>query len=104
MTTASYSKGLAGVIADETSICLVDGEQGALYYRGHSIDELAEAHPFDAVCYLLLYGELPSDIQLQTYRAFLAKHYALPAYAQKVITSLPTEKHPMEVVLSLIHI
>ena len=102
MTTASYSKGLAGVIADETSICLVDGEQGALYYRGHSIEDLAEEHSFDAVCYLLLYGELPSEAQLKSYRDFMAQHYALPSYALQVITSLPKDKHPMEVVMAVL--
>ena len=102
MTTESYSKGLAGVIADESAICLVDGQQGALYYRGHSINDLAGSNSFDDVTYLLLYGELPNSKQLQEYRSQLGEAYELPAFARDVILSLPTTKHPMEVVMAVL--
>ena len=102
MTTESYSKGLAGVVADESAICLVDGVQGKLFYRGHSIDDLAEDKSFDEVTYLLLYGELPSPEQLADYRAFLGQHYELPDYARQLITDLPKDKHPMEVVMTVL--
>ena len=102
MTTETYSKGLAGVIADESAICLVDGAQGKLYYRGHSIEDLAEGKSFDEVSYLLLHGELPDSKQLGTYRSFLAENYPLPDFAQSVITALPKDLHPMEVLMAVV--
>ena len=54
METASYSKGLEGVVAGESSICNIDGEQGRLFYRGYPIEELALRSNFEEVVYLLL--------------------------------------------------
>ena len=83
--TATYSKGLEGVIADESSICLVDGKNGKLFYRGHSIDDIAESKSFDETCYLLLFGEFPSAVELVDYRATMAANYELPEHAAKAI-------------------
>ncbi len=102
MSTETYSKGLAGVIADESAICLVDGAQGKLYYRGHSIETLAEEKSFDEVCYLLLHGELPTSGQLSEYRGFLSDHYVLPDFAQNVIAAMPKDLHPMEVLMAVL--
>jgi len=102
MTTETYSKGLAGVIADESAICLVDGAQGKLFYRGHSIETLAEENSFDEVSYLLLHGDLPNTDQMSDYRDFLAANYELPEFAENVITDLPKDLHPMEVLMAVI--
>lgn len=102
MTTESYSKGLAGVIADASAICLVDGKRGALYYRGQSIADLANSKSFDEVAYLLIYGELPDAAQLATYRRKLGQQYGLPEFAVEVIQALPTSKHPMEVIMAVL--
>ena len=102
MTKDSYSKGLAGVIADESAICLVDGEQGRLYYRGQSIEDLTESKTFDEVSYLLIYGEFPGVEQLDGYRAKLSANYELPEFAKTMIQSLPADKHPMEVLMSVL--
>lgn len=100
--TESYKKGLEGVIADESSICLVDGAQGALFYRGHSIEDIAESKSFDEVGFLLIYGHLPNADELAAYRQTISSSYELPAFVQDLIRSLPTDKHPMEVVMSVL--
>jgi len=100
--TAAYSKGLEGVIADETSICLVDGQAGKLFYRGHEIDDLTQSKSFDEVTYLLIFGALPSENELQQYRATLAAHYELPKHAEQVILATPRDRHPMEVLQSVL--
>lgn len=97
-----YSKGLAGVIADESALCLVDGEAGRLYYRGASIDELAEQRSFDEVAYLMLHGALPDAEQLAAYRAKLAANYELPAHVLQILHATPREQHPMEVLLAIL--
>ena len=55
-----YSKGLEGVVADESGICKIDGNGGKLYYRGYSIDDLAACSNYEEVAYLLLYERLPT--------------------------------------------
>ena len=62
---ADFAKGLAGVIAGQTSICSLDG---TLRYRGYDIDPLATAGDFEEVAFLLLHGELPSHTELTAFR------------------------------------
>ncbi len=46
MTETSYAKGLEGVIAAESEVCQIDGPNGKLYYRGYSIEDLAQHSSF----------------------------------------------------------
>ena len=62
---ADVAKGLAGVIAGQTSICSLDG---TLRYRGYDIEPLATAGDFEEVAFLLLHGELPSHTELAAFR------------------------------------
>ena len=55
--------GLRGQVAGETSLCTVGQEEG-LAYRGHKIETLAEKATFEEVAYLLLYGKLPNQSEL----------------------------------------
>ena len=61
MAEVQYAKGLEGVIAAESEICRIDGENGKLYYLGYPIQDLVEHCDFEEVVYLLLYGELPNE-------------------------------------------
>jgi citrate synthase len=67
--TADFAKGLAGVIAGQTSICSLDG---TLRYRGYDIEPLATAGDFEEVAFLLLHGELPSHTELAAFRGRIA--------------------------------
>ena len=60
-STTEFAKGLAGVVAGQTSICSLEG---TLRYRGYDIEPLARAGDFEEVAYLLLHGELPSAAAL----------------------------------------
>jgi citrate synthase len=70
-------KGLEGVVVDSTSISLVDGEAGRLYYRGYPIERLIE-RPFAAVAHLVVFGDLPDLKQLQDFEEFLWDAGRLP--------------------------
>lgn len=63
-------KGLEGVIADTTSVSLVDGEAGRLYYRGHAIEELARKR-FAEAMHLVVFGTLPDPDRLQEVEDYL---------------------------------
>ncbi|MDK2912304.1 MAG: citrate synthase [Methanolobus sp.] len=59
-------KGLEDVIALDTSICSIDGMEGILRYRGIEVEQL-EQMPYDAVSYLLIFGEMPNPQELEAY-------------------------------------
>src|SRR6266571_3355852 len=71
-TTTMSAKGLEGVIAANSGICYIDGEQGVLAYRGIDIHELADNSTFEETCYLLWFGKLPTRKQLEEVRTHLA--------------------------------
>jgi citrate synthase len=88
-------KGLEGVVVDSTSISLVDGEAGRLYYRGQAIEKLVK-HPFAAVAHLVVFGELPSAAQLTEFEDFLWDAGRLPAGLVSALQQLAAlGGHPM---------
>ena len=94
-------KGLEGVVVDSTSISLVDGEAGRLYYRGHPIEKLVKV-PFSAVAYLVVFGELPHDAQLAEFEEFLWDAGRLPAGLVTALTQLASlGGHPMATLQAL---
>ena len=105
MSTSSdsvTSKGLKNVIAADSSISQVDGEQGSLMYRGYHIDELAEQGTYEETVYLLLKGELPTSDQLASFSAELASLRAIPSEIIELISSLPSSCHPMSALRSAV--
>jgi citrate synthase len=88
-------KGLEGVVVDSTSISLVDGEAGRLYYRGLPIERLIEK-PFAAVAHLVVFGDLPDAAQLQWFENFLWSAGRLPAELSNTLEKLAQlGGHPM---------
>ena len=94
-TKPSYSPGLAGVIAGETSICWVDPNAG-LMYRGYDIHEMAQQANFEEVAYLLLHGELPSFEQLGNFTKAIVAERELPEPIFDMLRLLPPKMHPMD--------
>jgi citrate synthase len=88
-------KGLEGVVVDSTSISLVDGEAGRLYYRGYPIEKLV-SHPFAAVAHLVVFGELPAAAELEAFERFLWDAGRLPEQFAAVLRQLAQlGGHPM---------
>src|SRR6202041_3586807 len=61
----------------ESSITYIDGDEGILLYRGYPIEQLAEHSTFLEVAYLLLYGELPNEAELQKFTTGVTRHTML---------------------------
>ena len=92
---AVFSKGLEKVVAGQSSICLIDGDQGKLYYRGYSIEALAERSTFEEVAYLLLKGNLPTASQLGRFKNELLALRNVDPEVLNILTRLPKNSHPM---------
>lgn len=91
------SGGLAGVVAGQSAICTVGLAGKGLNYRGYSIDDLAEYATFEEVAYLLLYGRLPTQKELDAYTKKLVSLRALPDTLKTVLKLIPKNTHPMDV-------
>lgn len=59
----SFDPGFVSTASCESKITYIDGDEGLLYYRGYPIEQLAEKSDYLEVCYLLIYGELPTPEQ-----------------------------------------
>jgi citrate synthase len=102
MGNEAYAKGLEGVIAAESRICKIDGAEGKLYYRGYSINDLAENCTFEEVTYLLLYETLPTPAQLSDFSKRMRESRALADPILDMIRVFPKTAHPMELLQSVI--
>ncbi len=91
----SYSPGLEGVIAGETSICWVDPDAGLLY-RGYDIHELASHVRYEEVAWLLLHGELPTKEQSASFSRQLEEQRPLPRQVIEALRQFPSGTHPMD--------
>ncbi len=100
MAEQTFSPGLAGVIAGETEVACVD--QGQLLYRGYPIEELAQKSTFEEVAYLLIYGDLPNDSQLQAIKASLDKYRPLDAALVDALRTIPKDTAMMDVLRSMV--
>lgn len=89
--------GLEGVIAGATAIATVGKEGKGLTYRGYSIYDLAEYSTFEEVAYLLVYGRLPTQAELNRYKKTLRESRGLPAPLKTVLEQIPGNTHPMDV-------
>ena len=94
-TTAT--KGLQDVVANESSICFIDGARGILSYRGIDIHELAQRSTFEETTYLLWNGKLPTASELKQFSQELAAARTLPPQVIDFLRTLPKTASPMEV-------
>ena len=85
----------------ESGITFLDGEKGILRYRGYSIEELAEKADFLEVAYLLIFGELPTQEELEKFHADIKYHSVVSEDVKKIIDAFPVSAHPMGVLSSL---
>jgi citrate synthase len=93
--TMTIAKGLRGVAVAETSLSLIDGEQGRLIYRGYDARRLARAHSFEAVAHLLWIGRLPAGAEAEAFASRLAAERTLPDWTIRVIEALPADMDMM---------
>lgn len=95
---------LSGVVAGNTSLSTVGKTGNDLHYRGYDILELANGASFEEVAYLLIYGSLPTQAQINTYQSQLLSQRGLPIAIQKVLKQLPATSHPMDVLRTYVSV
>ena len=70
----TYDPGFTSTASCESKITYIDGDQGVLLHRGYPIDQLATQASYLEVCYILLYGEAPTQEQYDTFKQTVTRH------------------------------
>ena len=78
-----------------SGITFLDGEKGILRYRGYPIEQLAEKANFLEVCYLLIYGGLPTKTEFSLFTDNITKHTLVHEDMRSFLDAYPTKAHPM---------
>jgi citrate synthase len=98
-----FSPGLEGVVAAETEISEVDGQNGRLIYRGgYLIQDLAATCTFEEVAFLLWNGKLPDRAELEQLKRDLAGQRALSEAGRATLEAAPTDSDPMDVLRTVL--
>lgn len=89
--------GLRGQVAGKTALSTVGVSGSGLTYRGYDVKDLAASCQFEEVAYLILKGKLPTQSELDEYKALLRSMRGLPQALKDVLERIPKDAHPMDV-------
>src|SRR5919197_641050 len=98
----TYDPGFTSTASCESRITFIDGDKGVLLHRGYAIGDLAEHCNFLEVCYLLLYGELPSASQKADFERIITYHTMLHEQILTFYRGFRRDAHPMAVMVGVV--
>src|SRR5688572_21225004 len=87
--------------ATKSAITFLDGEEGILHYRGYPIEQLAEKSNFLEVSHLLIFGELPTKVQMDEFRNNITRHTLVHEDMKRFYEAYPSKAHPMGILASM---
>ncbi len=95
--TTAATAGLRGVVAAQSAIGDVNGEEGILIYQGYNIHDLAERSTFEETVFLLWNGRLPKTDELEELKKQFRANYEVPSEVLEMMKTFPTTADPMDV-------
>jgi citrate synthase len=98
----TYDPGFTSTAACDSSITYIDGDLGELLYRGYPIEQLAEQSTHLEVCYLLLYGELPTAAQLADFKNRVTRHTMVHEQMHNFFRGFRRDSHPMATMVGVV--
>ena len=98
----TYDPGFTSTAACDSTITFIDGDKGELLHRGYPIDQLASKSHFLEVCYLLLYGDLPTANQLEDFEERVTNHTMLHEQMVYFFRGFRRDAHPMAVMVGVV--
>ncbi|EEW24699.1 citrate synthase [Rhodobacter ferrooxidans] len=98
----TFDPGFTSTAACESDITYIDGDKGELLYRGYPIDQLAENSHHLEVCFLLLYGELPTAAQMADFEARVTKHTMVHEQMHYFFRGFRRDSHPMATMVGVV--
>ena len=98
----TFDPGYGNTAACSSAITFIDGDAGILRYRGYPIEQLAKSATFLETSYLLIYGDLPSQSQLDAFTSRIEKHTMLHEDLRNFFNGFRHDAHPMAVLNSAV--
>lgn len=98
----TFDPGFASTASCESTITFIDGEEGILLYRGYPVEQLAQKSSFIEVCYLLLYGELPTQAELSKFENNIRRHTMINETMLRLFNGFHHDAHPMAMVSGVV--
>ena len=98
----TYDPGYATTASCKSAITFIDGEKGILLYRGYPIEQLAEHSDYLEVCYLLMYGELPTPEQKLDFTGIITNHTMVHENIRDFINGFRYDAHPMAMLVGTV--
>ncbi|XXQ69168.1 citrate synthase [Neisseriaceae bacterium B1] len=98
----TFDPGFVSTASCESKITFIDGEKGLLYYRGYPIEQLAENSDYLEVCYLLIYGELPTAEQKKEFVETVTKHTMVHEQLTWFFRGFRRDAHPMAMMVGVV--
>ncbi|MGV6839159.1 MAG: citrate synthase [Planktomarina sp.] len=98
----TYDPGFTSTAACDSTITYIDGIEGQLLHRGYPIDQLASQSNYLEVCYLLLYGELPTQAQYDDFTTRVTRHTMLHEQMINFFRGFRRDAHPMAIMVGVV--
>jgi citrate synthase len=98
----TFDPGFTATGSCVSGITFIDGGKGVLLYRGYNIEELAELSSFMECCYLLLYGELPSEHDLKVFEETVVNEMLCHERLKNMFSGFKEDDPPMAIMASVI--
>ena len=98
----TYDPGYTSTASCDSTITFIDGDKGELLHRGYPIDQLAAKSHYLEVCYLLLYGELPTAAELEDFETRVTRHTMLHEQMQYFFRGFRRDAHPMAIMVGVV--
>ncbi|GAA5266598.1 citrate synthase [Acidiphilium sp. MT5] len=98
----TFDPGYGETASCESKITYIDGDAGVLLYRGYPIEQLAEKSTFLEVAYLLMYGELPTSAEFETFSTGITRHTMLHEQIRRFWEGFRRDAHPMAVLCGVV--
>ncbi|EBA03322.1 MAG: citrate synthase [Paracoccaceae bacterium] len=98
----TYDPGFTSTAACSSDITFIDGVKGELLHRGYPIDQLAEKSHYLEVCYLLLYGELPTATELEKFEGHVTNHTMVHEQMMNFFRGFRRDAHPMAIMTGVV--
>jgi citrate synthase len=98
----TYDPGFTSTASCESEITFIDGDKGVLLHRGYPIEQLAEHGDFLETCYLLLYGDLPNQVESDDFHKRVINHTMVHEQMQFLFRGFRRDAHPMAVMCGVV--
>ncbi|WP_334468866.1 citrate synthase [Arsenophonus sp. PmNCSU2021_1] len=93
----TYDPGFTSTAFCESKITYIDGDKGILLHRGYPIDQLATNSTYLEVCYILLYGEKPSQNDYDNFKKIVTEHTMIHDQITLLLQGFRRDSHPMAI-------